>query len=122
MAAFGSERVNRKLVPEPMSCPRCRGTGQIVDFDGNVSECPEEECLKLRAVDALGVLPDGRGVFKGGTLKMSVAIKGFELTPETFKNLTTDQAAEIGAIAAVEIKSDGSGYTHPPMVTVKELK
>ena len=107
-----------------MSCPRCRDTGQVVDFDGNVSECPEDECLKQRAVDALGVetLPDGRRIFKGGQFKLSVAFKGFELTPETFKNLTTEQAAEIGALAAVEIKSDGSGYASPPTITVTELK
>ena len=63
-------------------CPLCRDTGHVVDFDGGVTVCPSETCLKERAAALLGVEPDRvpPGIFKGGTFKMSVGIKGFELT------------------------------------------
>lgn len=91
-----------------MTCPRCRDIGQVIDFDGNVSECPEEDCLKQRAVEALGTQSpeySGAHTFKVGQWKLSVAIKGFELEGEH----------------TVKLTNHGSGYTSPPTLTFEEL-
>ena len=66
-----------------------------------------DERLKQRAIEALGVetLPsDGRRIFRGGTLKMSVAFKGFELTNGSIEQLSKTDKSEILAAAGIKVQ------------------
>ena len=69
--------------------------------------------LKEKAVNALGLREfvwgrRQRWQLKGGTFKMSVAIKGFEID-------------DLNQIKTIMVESEGSGYTSPPAITVEDL-
>ena len=86
-----------------MSFPRCRGVGYIVSgIAGDVVACPDPDCelealqLEAAAQLAAGVAGDGgRAVFQGGTFKLSVAIKGFEVGEEQLAALVDPASMQL---------------------------
>lgn len=84
-------------------CPLCRGVGYVVSgIAGDVVACPDPACeletLQLEAAEQLaaGVAGDGgRAVFQGGTFKLSVAIKGFEVSPAEIQALVSLPAGPV---------------------------
>lgn len=82
-------------VPD-FGCPLCRDTGHVFgpldDPFGNreILECEGEVCIKRRATEALQTVEKiqaeaERKIFKGGELKVSTMVKGFELPPGTIE-------------------------------------
>jgi len=84
------------------NCEACRDTGHVFGPGGpfetrEVVECESEACIKRRAIEALEqkqkeVGGGERKIFKGGEMKLSLKIKGFEIDEKTY------------AMAAGEIK------------------
>ena len=70
-------------------CSACRDTGHVFGpadqpfGTREIVECESEACIKRRAIETLEEGQGQRKIFKGGEMKLSVAIKGFELEEKT---------------------------------------
>lgn len=110
------------------ACPQCRDTAQVVDFDGRVSPCTEPECVlrqeRIRALDLVAAGAEAADVFKfkGGAFKVSIQIKGYEISAEEHAALrdliaNNEKFRLLKFSSAIELGVEGPA----PPISVEEL-
>jgi hypothetical protein len=75
-------------------CPSCRGVGYV-----DVVPCTEAACVldteQQHAAEQLAGAVPMPALFRGGTFKISVAIKGFEVTDELAKAISGARSQQL---------------------------
>lgn len=75
-------------------CAFCRELGYWLNPEGAVVPCPSAECqqraVREAAVELLGVeggRSEEKTIFKGGAFQVTMAIRGFEMAPNTLAKI-----------------------------------